>query len=160
MEELQRPCCIRGYHVYSAVWEAAIGEELACEREPHNARDRCAIAVSQNISCVYFFVVFGDYKNLSHQNFSIYDTYMDAHHSHICGRHDCVCVSTIKSVDKRSFGPLSLQLACRRPLEIWSVFAVAPPCPSWCRPLKGKYTATRVRVNNTVPMDVRSGLFD
>ena len=30
MEELRRPCCIRGYHVYSAVWEAAIGEELAC----------------------------------------------------------------------------------------------------------------------------------
>ena len=37
MEELQRPCYIRGYHVYSAVWEAAIEEELACEREPHNA---------------------------------------------------------------------------------------------------------------------------
>ena len=30
MEELQSVCCIRGYHVYSTVWEAAIREEMAC----------------------------------------------------------------------------------------------------------------------------------
>ncbi len=26
MEELERVCCIRGYHVYKEVWEAAVGE--------------------------------------------------------------------------------------------------------------------------------------
>ena len=40
MEEFERPCCIRGYHVYQAVWTAAVGEELVCEREPHNSHDR------------------------------------------------------------------------------------------------------------------------
>ena len=36
MEEFVRVCCIRGYHVYRDVWEAAVGEGLACEREPRN----------------------------------------------------------------------------------------------------------------------------
>ncbi len=40
MEELERPCCIRGYHVYKNVWAASIGEVLMCEREPHNALDQ------------------------------------------------------------------------------------------------------------------------
>ncbi len=30
--ELERECCIRGYHVYQAVWHAAIGETLVCVR--------------------------------------------------------------------------------------------------------------------------------
>ena len=46
MEELQRACCIQSYHVYSTVWGAATGEELVCKREPHNTRDRYAVAVS------------------------------------------------------------------------------------------------------------------
>ena len=36
------------YHVYSTVWEAAIGGELACEREHNNARYRYAVAVGRN----------------------------------------------------------------------------------------------------------------
>ena len=32
--------------IYSAIWEAGIGEELPCEREPHNAGDRYAVATS------------------------------------------------------------------------------------------------------------------
>ena len=28
MEEFERACCIRGYHEYKEVWEAAVGEEL------------------------------------------------------------------------------------------------------------------------------------
>ena len=28
MEEFERACCIRGYHEYEEVWEAAVGEEL------------------------------------------------------------------------------------------------------------------------------------
>ena len=45
MEERDIPCCVRGYHVYQAIWTAAIGEELVCVREPTNAVDRYAVAV-------------------------------------------------------------------------------------------------------------------
>ena len=45
--EMQMPCCIRGYHVYKDVWEAAIGEVLVCHREPTNATDRYAVAVTK-----------------------------------------------------------------------------------------------------------------
>ena len=44
---VQRPCCIRGYHIYQEVWAAAIGEELVCERKPHNSDDRYAVAVKR-----------------------------------------------------------------------------------------------------------------
>ena len=48
MEEFfERNCCIRGYHVYKEVWEAAVGEALVCEREPENASDRYAVAVKK-----------------------------------------------------------------------------------------------------------------
>ena len=44
------PCCIaiRGYHVYKAIWIAAIGEQLTCERQPTNPVDRYAVAVTRN----------------------------------------------------------------------------------------------------------------
>lgn len=45
MEERDMPCCVRGYHVYKDIWEAVIGEELVCDREPNNPRDRYAVAV-------------------------------------------------------------------------------------------------------------------
>ena len=44
MEELQRPSCIQGSHVYNTVWEVAIGEEWACGREPHNAQEIVIVA--------------------------------------------------------------------------------------------------------------------
>ena len=43
MEEFERTCCIRGYHVYREIWEAAVGEELMCAREPHNSHDRYVV---------------------------------------------------------------------------------------------------------------------
>ena len=39
MEEFERVCCIRGYHVYKEIPEAAAGEMLIREREPHNVHD-------------------------------------------------------------------------------------------------------------------------
>ena len=42
---MEMECCVRSYHVYGYVWEAAIGEELECQREPSNATDRYAVAV-------------------------------------------------------------------------------------------------------------------
>ena len=50
MEELERVCCIRGYHVYKEIWEVAAGEVLVCEREPHNALDRYVPAACQCLS--------------------------------------------------------------------------------------------------------------
>ena len=35
-ESFQKESCVRGYHVY---WEAAIGEDLVCQRECGNATD-------------------------------------------------------------------------------------------------------------------------
>ena len=40
--------CVRGYHVYKDIWEAAIGEELPRERETSNTKDRCAVAVKKD----------------------------------------------------------------------------------------------------------------
>ena len=45
--ETEISCCVRGYHVYKDVWEAAIGEVLVCRREPSNAADRYAVAVTK-----------------------------------------------------------------------------------------------------------------
>ena len=47
MDEYGRDCCIRGYHIYKEVWEAAIGDVLECLREPSNARDRYAVATKK-----------------------------------------------------------------------------------------------------------------
>jgi len=30
MEEFGRDCCVRSYHVYKEIWEAAAGEVLEC----------------------------------------------------------------------------------------------------------------------------------
>ena len=46
--EYGRTCWVRGYHVYQEIWEAAVGEVLACEREPRNATDRYAVAVKKD----------------------------------------------------------------------------------------------------------------
>ena len=43
----ERSCCVRGYHVYKAVWTASVGEPLICEREPENASDCYAVAVKK-----------------------------------------------------------------------------------------------------------------
>ena len=40
--------CVRGYHLYKDIWEAAIGEELQCERETRNTKDRYAVAVKKD----------------------------------------------------------------------------------------------------------------
>ena len=39
---------IRGYHVYQAVWDAKIGEELSCVTERENVRDPFAVAVKKS----------------------------------------------------------------------------------------------------------------
>ena len=46
--EYRKGLCVRGYHVYNDVWEAAAGETLVCVREPRNAYDRYAVAVEKD----------------------------------------------------------------------------------------------------------------
>ena len=36
---------IRGYHIYQAIWQAALGKTLDCIRETHNCKDRYAVSV-------------------------------------------------------------------------------------------------------------------
>ena len=36
---------VRGYHMYQDSWDAAIGEQLPCNREPGNCKDPFAVAV-------------------------------------------------------------------------------------------------------------------
>ena len=36
---------IRGYHVYTTVWDTLIGEELYCARETGNIRDPYAVRI-------------------------------------------------------------------------------------------------------------------
>ena len=46
--EYEMKLCVRGYHVYQDIYEAAIGETLFCLREPRNSHDRCAVAVEKS----------------------------------------------------------------------------------------------------------------
>ena len=45
--ELETASCIRGYHQYKDIWQAAVSEELLCEREPRNSHDHYAVAVKR-----------------------------------------------------------------------------------------------------------------
>ena len=47
-EELVIELCVCGYHVCKDIWEAAIREELPCERETRNIQDRYAVAVKKH----------------------------------------------------------------------------------------------------------------
>ena len=47
-EELMIKLCVRGYHVYKDIQEAAIGEKLSCEQETRNTKDRYAVAVKKD----------------------------------------------------------------------------------------------------------------
>ena len=43
------PAMVRGYHIYNAIWEAYIGEELACLCETDNEHDRYAVSIVKSI---------------------------------------------------------------------------------------------------------------
>ena len=44
MEVCEKSSSVHGYHVYRIIWDAAIGEDWVCEREPSNEHDRYAVA--------------------------------------------------------------------------------------------------------------------
>ena len=41
--------CVRGYHIYKAIWSASLGEELQCQRETGNSSDLYAVADSTTV---------------------------------------------------------------------------------------------------------------
>lgn len=47
MENFEKECVIRGYHVYKEIWEATIGEELDC-RSQSNTVDQYDVAVMKS----------------------------------------------------------------------------------------------------------------
>ena len=47
-KELVIKLYVRGYHVYEDMWEAAVWEELLCEWETRNSKDRYAVAVKKD----------------------------------------------------------------------------------------------------------------
>ena len=47
-DSVETTSCVRGYHVYYCIWEAAVGDQLNCERELDNVKDRYAVAVKKD----------------------------------------------------------------------------------------------------------------
>ena len=45
MSRRVRDSCIRSYHTYQNLWEAALDDELQCKRELFNLKDRNAVAI-------------------------------------------------------------------------------------------------------------------
>ena len=73
MEEDERVCCIRGYHVFKEILEAQTGETPACEREPMHAQGPRLICCSHEkrrdfqwtfaedtVECVHSLIIEGE----------------------------------------------------------------------------------------------------
>ena len=56
MATFEKDCCVRGYHVYQRVWDAAIGETLTCRREPTNKS--VLSNVHNNNACLINFTIY------------------------------------------------------------------------------------------------------
>ena len=48
MERFCIDSCVRGYHVYSDIWGASVGEELPYEREDGNSADPFAVVIKRS----------------------------------------------------------------------------------------------------------------
>ena len=48
LESYEAPTVDRGYHVYVAAWEAAVGQTLPCKREGGNIHNSYVVAVVEN----------------------------------------------------------------------------------------------------------------
>ena len=52
MATLEMETCVRGVHIYKAIWETAVGEELECGRVRGNQVNRYAVAVVKDETVV------------------------------------------------------------------------------------------------------------
>ena len=48
MEKYSIDSCVRGYHIYSDIWEASVGEQLPCELEGGNSADPFAVTIKRS----------------------------------------------------------------------------------------------------------------
>ena len=66
--EFRKKLCVRGYHVYNDIREAAVRETLVCVREPRNAHDRYAAAGGNYGGKIFvglIFVIEGTHENFN-----------------------------------------------------------------------------------------------
>ncbi len=72
MANSMQALCIRGYHIYQTIWQAALGETFDCIRETHNSKDRYAvmfvvrvlfIRVTKKIVVLFFVVLLITHEN-------------------------------------------------------------------------------------------------
>ena len=71
--EFRKKLCMRGYHVYNDIWEAAVGEMLVCVREPRNAHDSYVVIIrGGKIFAGLIFVVGGTHENFNTTEISAY----------------------------------------------------------------------------------------
>ena len=52
MAAYEMESCIRDCHVYKDIWDASIGEDILCEREPFNDVDHYTVAVLKDETIV------------------------------------------------------------------------------------------------------------
>ena len=45
-------CFVTGYHAYMDIWQPRIGEVLTLQNEPHNPKDKLAVAVMKSGSII------------------------------------------------------------------------------------------------------------
>ena len=57
MEELEKESCMHGYHVYSAILDVEIGQQVSCIPEPRNGSHWYAIAVVNSSWCLKYFKI-------------------------------------------------------------------------------------------------------
>ena len=63
MESFRKESCVRGYHIYRELWEAAIGEDLACQRERGNATDAYAARTTPRAFSQYLLHLFVRFRD-------------------------------------------------------------------------------------------------
>ena len=50
MDSATLESCVRGHHIYKAVWSPFVGEELVCLKEDNNSHDHC-LCVEEYYNC-------------------------------------------------------------------------------------------------------------
>ena len=63
MATFEKDCCVCVYHIYQRVWDAAIGENFTCRREPTNAHNTDT-HLSNKCHCLLIFMDSANLENL------------------------------------------------------------------------------------------------
>ena len=77
--EFRKKLCVHGYHVYSDIWEAAVGETVGCIIELGNTHDRYAAAGGIHGGKIFMgliFMVEETHKNFNTTKISAYTVFI------------------------------------------------------------------------------------